>query len=1023
MQNKGALKLLVILLLIASAYQLSFTFVTRRVEKKAEMYASQFAPEEQNFKEQSYLDSLKSEVVYNLGLVKYTYKQVKDKEINLGLDLKGGMNVMLEISVEDVVKALSNDNQSPEFHQALAAAKEAQKNGDDFINSFANAYNEISGGAPLATLFDTPELRDRIMQNSSNEEVMRVLREETDGAIDNSFAVLRSRIDRFGVTQPNIRRIEGTGRILVELPGIKEPERVRKLLQGTASLEFWATYSNTDVYPYLVQANEVIRMAEEAKAEQVAAADSVGIEIDVTADSTAVEVGETAEGDDLIAAVQAANSENAGTQVAVEDGVADLFSKLSPMADQMYGVYPGAIVGRARTYDTVAVNAYLNMPQVKALFPRELRFLWGVKPTTVDMADNTKAEVVDLYAIRVNTRDGKAPLDGSSVVSASTDYDQRNASAYVSMSMNSEGARKWANMTRDNLGQAIAIVLDGYVYSAPTVKSEITGGQSQITGNFTMEEATDLANVLRSGKLPAPARIVQETVVGPSLGQESINASMISFLLAFVLVLIYMILFYNKAGWVASMALIINLILLFGVLASFGAVLTLPGIAGIVLTMGMAVDANVIIYERVKEELRAGAGLSVAIQKGYKHAMSAIIDANVTTIIVSIVLFVFGTGPVQGFATTLFIGIITSFFTAIFVTRLFFSGMLRKEKNIKFSNKYTENFLANTHVDFLKMRKITYIVTVVLIVLGVASLFLRGMNYGVEFTGGRTYVVRFDRDVTADEVRANIYAAFDNAPGSDAEKSAEVVQFGNADQMRIVTQYRVDDESEEASDAVETFLYQALRPLYTTDLTQEEFETTTTNPYGIISADKVGASIASETVRNAFIAVFFALFAIGVYVIIRFKKWQWGVGSVVALASDAFLTIALFSVFWGILPFTLEVNQAFIAAILTIIGYSINDKVVIFDRIREYRTLFPKRRPYENINNAINSTLSRTINTSGTTFVTLLAIFLFGGEVIRGFVFALLFGVFISTLSSIFVATPVAYDFLSKGEKDDNKKK
>lgn len=1011
MQNKGALKLLVILLLIASAYQLSFTYVARRVEKKAETYASQFAPEEQNFKEQSYLDSVKSEVVYNLGLVKYTYKQVKDKEINLGLDLKGGMNVMLEIAVEDVVKALSNDNQSPEFHQALARAKESQKTGDDFINAFARAYNEISGGAPLATLFNTPELRDKIHQNSSNEEVIKVLREETDGAIANSFAVLRSRIDRFGVTQPNIQRIEGTGRILVELPGIKEPERVRKLLQGTASLEFWATYSNTDVYPYLVQANEVIRMDEEAKAGQ-APADSVGVEV---ADSTA--------GSDLEAAVLAANAASTGALQAAADGVADLFSKLSPMADQMYGIYPGAIVGRAKTYDTVAVNAYLNMPQVKALFPRELRFLWGVKPTTVDMADNTKAEVVELYAIRVNTRDGKAPLDGGSVVSARTDYDQRNASAYVSMTMNSEGSRKWANMTRDNLGQAIAIVLDGYVYSAPTVQSEITGGQSQITGNFTMEEATDLANVLRSGKLPAPARIVQETVVGPSLGQESINASMISFLLAFVLVLIYMILFYNKAGWVASMALITNLILLFGVLASFGAVLTLPGIAGIVLTMGMAVDANVIIYERVKEELRAGAGLGVAIQKGYKNAMSAIIDANVTTIIVSIVLFIFGTGPVQGFATTLFIGIITSFFTAIFVTRLFFSGMLRKEKNIKFSNKYTENFLANTKVDFLKMRKVTYFVIIALIALGIASLFLRGMNYGVEFTGGRTYVVRFDRDVTADEVRSNIYAAFENAPGDDAEKSAEVVQFGSADQMRIVTQYRVDDESEEASAAVETLLYQALRPLYATDLTQGEFETTATNPYGIISADKVGASIASETVRNAFIAVLFALFAIGIYVIIRFKKWQWGAGSVIALTSDAFLTIALFSVFWGILPFTLEVNQAFIAAILTIIGYSINDKVVIFDRIREYHTLFPKRRPYENINNAINSTLSRTINTSGTTFVTLLAIFLFGGEVIRGFVFALLFGVFISTLSSIFIATPVAYDLLPKGDKEDAKKK
>ncbi len=1018
MQNKGALKVLVICLLIASAYQLSFTYVARRVEKKAETYASQFAPEEQNFKEQSFLDSVKSEVVYNLGLVKYTYKQVKEKEINLGLDLKGGMNVMLEIAVEDVVKALSNDNQTPAFHEALAKAKESQKTGDDFINAFARSYSEISGGAPLAALFNTPDLRDKINQNSTNEEVIKVLREETDGAIENSFAVLRSRIDRFGVTQPNIQRIEGTGRILVELPGIKEPERVRKLLQGTASLEFWVTYNNTEVFPYLAQANEVVRMAEEANN---ASAEPVADSLNVAADSLNAANGQPAEDNALLAAIQAGEG-----KPAVSDGVAGLFSKLSPMADQSRGAYHTPVVGQARTYDTAAVNTYLNLPQVKALFPREMKFLWGVKPAVVDAPNNTKVEVVDLYAIRVNTRDGKAPLDGGAVIEAHADYGQnRGAAAHVSMSMNSEGSRKWANLTRDNVGESIAIVLDGYVYSAPTVQNEITGGQSQITGNFTMEEATDLANVLRSGKLPAPARIVQETVVGPSLGQESINASMISFILAFILVLIYMILFYNKAGWVASLALITNLILLFGVLTSFGAVLTLPGIAGIVLTMGMAVDANVIIYERVKEELRAGAGLGVAIQKGYSNAMSAIIDANVTTIIVGIVLFIFGTGPVQGFATTLLIGIVTSFFTAVFVTRIFFAGMLAKEKKISFSNKFTENFLAHTKINFLKQRKVTYIIGAALIVLGVVSFFTRGMNYGVEFTGGRTYVVRFDKEVTADEVRSNIAAAFENAPGDDAEKSVEVVQFGSADQMRIVTQYMVDDEGKEASDMVETLLYQALKPLFAADLTQGEFETTATNPYGIISADKVGASIAGETVRNAFIAVFFALFAIGIYVIIRFKKWQWGAGSVVALASDAFLIVALFSAFWGILPFTMEVNQSFIAAILTIIGYSINDKVVIFDRIREYHTLFPKRRPYENINNAINSTLSRTINTSGTTLVTLLAIFLFGGEVIRGFVFALLVGVFVCTLSSVFIATPVAYDLLKRSDKEaeDTKKK
>ena len=1016
MQNKGALKLLVILLLIAAAYQLSFTLVSRNVEKKAAEYASQFDLNIRNQKEQAYLDSLKSEVVYNLGLVKYTYNEVKQKEVNLGLDLKGGMNVQLEIAVEDVVKALSNNNQSPAFVEAIQKAKVAQANNEDFITAFAQAYNELSAGAPLATVFNTPELRDKINQNSSNEEVVRVLRDETDGAIENSFNVLRSRIDRFGVTQPNIQRIEGTGRILVELPGIKEPERVRKLLQGTASLEFWATYSNTEIFPYLSQANDLIRQMEAAKASESADQEAVTVEETTVVEELPADTvdNQTDGADDLLAQIHGEDSLSTSVQ-----GTADLFSKLIPMADQFNGIYPGPIVGRARTYDTAAVNTYLSMPQVQALFPRDLKLLWGVKPT-VDPQSNM--EFMELYAIKANTRDGKAPLDGAVVTSAEKQFGQNSANAQVSMSMNSEGARKWAILTRDNIGNSIAIVLDGYVYSAPTVETEITGGSSQITGNFTIQEADDLANVLKSGKLPAPARIVQETVVGPSLGQESINASMISFLLAFLLVLIYMILFYNKAGWVASIALIVNLFLLFGVLASFGAVLTLPGIAGIVLTMGMAVDANVIIYERVKEELRAGAGLGVAVQKGYKHAMSAIIDANVTTIIVSIVLFVFGTGPVQGFATTLFIGIITSFFTAIFVTRLLFAGMLKKGKNITFANKATQNFLANTHVDFLKLRKISYSVAIVLILLCVGFLVGRGLNYGVEFTGGRTYVVRFDRNVTADEVRQNIYAAFENAPGDDAEKSAEVVQFGNADQMRIVTQYRVNDESEEASSSVEELLYTALEPLFVNRLTLEEFETTTTSPYGIISADKVGASIANETVQKAFIAVFFALFAIGIYVIIRFKKWQWGVGSVIALASDAFLTIGLFSIFWGVMPFTMEINQAFIAAILTIIGYSVNDKVVIFDRIREYRTLYPKRRAYENINNAINSTLSRTINTSGTTFVTLLAIFLFGGEVIRGFVFALLFGVVIGTLSSIYIATPIAYDLMKRSDKETPKK-
>ncbi len=1006
MQNKGALKLLVILLAIACAYQLSFTFVARNVEKKAARYASQFAPELQAEKEQAYLDSIKSQPVYNLGFIKYNYNETKEKEINLGLDLKGGMNVMLDISVEDVVRALSNDSKDPVFNQALAQAREAQKNStDDYITLFARSYEQLSNGAPLAYIFNTPDLKDQITPSSTNDQVIRVLRDQAESAISNSFNVLRNRIDRFGVTQPNIQRLEN-GRILVELPGVKEPERVRKLLQGTASLEFWATYNNAELYPLLEQANVIIR---DLKKAGIADFTKVAVSETVTAtDST------TDNPEDLLAQMGGDKADSVSAAESFEQQ-APLFAKLSPMIDPSTGqVYSGPVIGHAYSYDTTFVNAYLNLPQVRAILPRDIKLLWGIKP--VDAAET----VYELYAIKANTRDGKAPLDGGAVVEAKEEYSQHGSSAEVSMIMNASGSRTWARLTADNVGSNIAIVLDDYVYSAPRVNGEITGGHSSITGGFTIQEATDLANVLKSGKLPAPARIIQDTVVGPSLGQESINASMTSFILAFVLVLLYMIFFYSTAGVVACIALVANLFFLFGVLVSFGAVLTLPGIAGIVLTMGMAVDANVIIYERVKEELRAGKGLSLSISEGYKNAMSAIIDSNVTTIITGIVLFLFGTGPVQGFATTLIIGIITSLFCAIFITRLIFTSMLKKERNIRFSTRLTENFLSNTKVDFIKIRKISYSVSGALILLAIVSLFTRGMNYGVDFSGGRAFVVRFDQNVSDDKVREALSATFANAEGDDATKSVEVKQFGSGNQKRILTQYKFDDQSNDATAEVEGLLYEALSPLYAQPLSIEEFRTTATNPYGIISADKVGPSVAHDITVNSFIAVIFSLIAIGLYIIIRFKKWQWGVGSVVALAHDSFLTIGIFSLLHGVLPFALEVDQAFIAAILTIIGYSINDKVVIFDRIREYTTLYPKRSIRDNINSAINSTLSRTINTSGTTFVTLLAIFLFGGEVIRGFVFALMFGIIIGTFSSIFTATPIAYDLMRNSLKRKN---
>ncbi len=1011
MQNKGAIKLLAILLAIACAYQLSFTFVSRYHENKAAKYAAGFPAELQEEKQQTYLDSIKSNKVF-LG---FTYKQVKDKELNLGLDLKGGMNVMLEISVEDVVRALSNNSQDPVFIQAMANARQTQKNStDDFVTIFAREYADLSGNAPLAYIFNTQELRDKINPASSNEDVVRVLREESESAISNSYNVLRSRIDRFGVANPNIQRIGQTGRILVELPGVKEPERVRKLLQGTASLEFWPTYENGEILPMIEQANTVIRDMNAASAAMAAVSEeatTTGDEVNEPAES--VETAEAGE-ENLLAQLDGQTPADISSDVNFAKEF-PLFAKLSPAVDAAGQPMQGPVVGYAMSYDTTAVNAYFAIPQVKMALPNDLRLMWGVN--AMDDAETT----YQLYAIKT-TRDGKAPLDGAAVADARGQYsDQGGSRAGVSMVMTPTGARTWARLTADNVGRSIAVVLDGYVYSAPTVNEEIPNGRSEITGDFTIQEATDLANVLKSGKLPAPARITQEAVVGPSLGQESISSSMISFVIAFVLVLLYMMVFYNRAGWVASIALVCNLFFLFGVLTAFGAVLTLPGIAGIVLTMGMAVDANVLIYERIKEELRSGKGLSAAVSAGYRNAMSAILDSNITSLITGIVLFIFGTGPVQGFATTLIIGIITSLFTSIFITRLIFVARLKKEKNIKFSNRFTENFLANTKTNFLSIRKYSYVVSIVLIVASVTSLFMRGMNYGVDFTGGRTFVVRFDQPVTAEQTLEALENVFmdESVEGDDSQKSLEVKQFGieAQRQMRIVTQYKHDDTSEDATAIVEGLIYKALEPLYAERMTFDEFQSTATNPNGIISADMVGPSVANDITRNSFIAVFFSLLAIGLYILLRFKKWQWGAGSVVALAHDAFLTIGVFSLLNGILPFNLEVNQSFIAAILTIIGYSINDKVVIFDRIREYTVLYPKRSMRENINNAVNSTLARTINTSVTTFVVLLSIFLFGGEVIRGFIFALMFGVVIGTLSSIFTATPVAYDLMKKNDQ------
>ena len=1008
MQSKGAIRLVAILLAIACLWQLSFTAVTSLQEKKAAKTAAakaeafaqstefgKIAAEDQAYfldslkknEEKRYTDSISSQKVYFGN----TFKEVKAKEINLGLDLKGGMNVMLQVQLEDLVRALSGNNQSPEFQQAINLAKQRQVGSQsDFITLFAEAWKEVTGGRRLSQVFGTYEMRDRIKPESTDEQVVSVIKEEAESAISNSFNVLRNRIDRFGVTQPSIQKIGNTGRILVELPGVKEPERVRKLLQGTASLEFWTTFDAAEITPYLQEANALLAQYaatedEPAVKEEEAASD----------DLVAEEIKAQSETDDNLAAYKKANP---------------LFAVLQPSN------YRGnACIGFAAAADTAAVNKYLRRPEIADLFPTEFRPMWSVKPAEYMQSDN----IFELIAIKASSRDGKAPLDGGVVTDARvTTNDRRGGSPTVSMTMNAEGANIWARLTKDNIGKQIAIVLDGTVYSYPTVNSEITGGSSEISGNFDMEEATDLTNVLKSGKLPAPATIVQEQVVGPSLGAESIRAGLISFIIAFFLVLIYMILFYKGAGLVADFALLTNVLLLFGTLASFGAVLTLPGIAGLVLTLGMAVDANVIIYERIKEELKAGKGLGKAVHDGYQNAYSAIIDGQVTTLLTGLVLFFFGSGPIKGFATTLIIGIITSVLTSIFITRLIIDDRVNKGKGMSFEWEWSKNFLKNTNIDFIKGRKYSYIISGALILIAIGSIAFKGFTYGVDFTGGRTYVVRFDQPVTAEAVRSAVNNTFNAA---DPESSVEVKQFGGDSQMKITTSYKVKDESSSVDTEIEGMLFESLKGFFKEDIQLSDFTSTLENPNGIVSSDKVGASIASDIKRSAIISVLLALLIIFAYIAWRFKGWNWGLGGVVSLAHTAIILIGFFSLFSGILPFNLDVDQTFIAAILTIIGYAINDNVVIFDRIRENLSLHPNDDFKTMVNKSLNQTLTRTVNTSVSTLLPMLAIAFFGGESIRGLSVALCLGVLVGTYASIMIGTPIMYDSTRRAMKKAGK--
>ena len=982
MQNKGFVKVFAVLLTLVCVFYLSFSFVTRHYTNKAKEFAKGDVKVEQD-----YLDSLANEKVF---FGNWTLKQCREMEISLGLDLKGGMNVILEVSVPDVIKALADNKPDEAFNQALAnAAKQAISSQDDVITLFVREYHKIAPDARLSELFATQQLKDKVNQKTSDAEVEKVLRTEVKAAVDNSYNVLRTRIDRFGVVQPNIQSLEDKmGRIMVELPGIKEPERVRKLLQGSANLEFWETYNARDVAPYLQAADNKLRsiLANEAPADS-AAVDSTAAPVVAQATSTADSLAAALKGENKAQSVDLAQIKKEHPLLAVL---------------QVNSSGQGPVVAYANYKDTADINKYLSMKEIQAELPKDLRLKWGVSAYEYD----PKGQTFELYAIRSTERNGRAPLEGDVVVSAKDEYDQFGKPA-VSMSMNTDGSRRWAQLTKQNIGKSIAIVLDGYVYSAPNVNTEITGGNSQITGHFTPEQAKDLANVLKSGKMPAPARIVQEDIVGPSLGQASINAGVFSFIVALILLMIYMCSMYGFIpGMVANGALVLNMFFTMGILSSFQAALTMSGIAGMVLALGMAVDANVLIYERTKEELRAGKGVKKALADGYSNAFSAIFDSNLTSIITGVILFNFGTGPIRGFATTLIIGILISFFTAVFMTRLVYEYFMNKDKwlNLTFSSKISKNLMTNVHFDFMGRNKQWFTITGIILVICIGSLFVRGLSQSIDFTGGRNFKVQFENAVEPEQVRELIASKF-------GDSNVSVIAIGTDKKtVRISTNYRIEEEGNNVDSEIEAYLYETLKPVLTQNITLETFIDRENHTGGsIVSSQKVGPSIADDIKTSAMWSVVLALIAIGLYILIRFRNIAYSVGSVVALTSDTLMILGAYSLCWGWMPFSLEIDQTFIGAILTAIGYSINDKVVIFDRVREFFGLYPKRDRKQLFNDSLNTTLARTINTSLSTLIVLLCIFILGGDSIRSFAFAMILGVVIGTLSSLFVASPIAY--------------
>ena len=990
MQNKGFVKVFAVLLTLACAFYLSFSFVTRHHMKLAEQDPKGVA---------HYLDSMQNEKVW-MGV--YSLKDCREMEIGLGLDLKGGMNVILEVSVPDVVKTLADNKPDEAFNAAVAeAAKQQITSQEDFITLFVREYKKQAPEGKLAEIFATQQLKDKVNTRSTDAEVEAVLREEVKAAVENSYNVLRTRIDRFGVVQPNIQTLEGKmGRIMVELPGIKEPERVRKLLQGSANLEFWETYEAKDIVPVLASADsrarDILSVSESA--------DSVEVKEEATAAVSAK--------DSLTAALK---GETADAKVDMER-LKKEHPLLSVLQLNQSGV--GCIVGYADYNDTIQINKVLNMKEVKSLLPRDLKLMWGVKASDMDKT----GRIFELYAIKSTQRNGRAPLEGDVIVNARDEFDQFNKPC-VSMSMNTEGSRRWAVLTKQNVGREIAIVLDGYVYSAPRVNGEITGGNSQITGNFTPEVTKDLANVLKSGKMPAPARIVQEDIVGPSLGQESINQGIMSFIVALIVLMVFMCAMYGFIpGMIANLALFVNFFFTLGILTSFHAALTMSGIAGMVLSLGMAVDANVLIYERTKEELRAGKGTRQALSEGYSNAFSAIFDSNLTSIITGIILFNFGTGPIRGFATTLIIGILCSFFTAVFLTRIVYEHYMNKDKwlNLTFTTGISKNLMQNVHYNFMGATKKSFTVWGIVIVVCIISFFVRGLAQSIDFTGGRNFVVQFEQVVQPETVRSLLQSKVGDA-------NVQAIALGtDGKTIRVTTNYRIEEDSPTIDAEIEAFLYESLKEgnLLGEGTTLEIFIDRDNRTGGsIISSQKVGPSVADDIKTSAIWSVVFALIAIGLYILIRFNNIAFSIGATVALTIDTLFIIGAYSLFHGILPFSLEIDQTFIGAILTAIGYSINDKVVIFDRVREFFGLYPQRNRMQLFNDSLNTTLSRTINTSLSTLIVLLSILILGGDSIRSFAFAMILGVVIGTLSSLFMASPVAYltmgNKMPEGEKKD----